>query len=76
MYLTTDGTQHTLRDIRDAHQAGKALLIHSHAPAGGIRTSLHIGDHIDTRNVCYSVWDQVWTTAPESLKQILKAAYC
>lgn len=73
MYLTYDGYELTAETIRVAYLAGRARLVHS----PGINTSLAVdGRDLDNRrDDALSVWDQVWTTVPDSVQSCLEAAY-
>lgn len=68
-----DGTQTTAEQVKTAFLDGLAVLVHGRAD-GGTATGLMLdGRHIDTRGECYSMWEEVWTTTPSSIKDCLKA---
>lgn len=74
-YALMDGTEVTAQQIREAYDAGKAVLVHGRRD-GGSSTALKLdGEHIDTRGQCYSVWEEVWTRTPQTLREALDAAY-
>lgn len=72
-YYVTDGIEVTEEQIRVAFEAGKAVIVYGRGE-NCTTTSLALdGQHRDTRGECYSVWDEVWTAQPQSLKQALDA---
>jgi hypothetical protein len=74
MYYLIDGTEVTAEQIRQAYNAGNAVLVHGNRD-NGTSTSLALdGVHCDTRDDCHSVWDEVWTAAPKTLNDALHAA--
>lgn len=74
-YYLQNGDEVTADQINTAFSAGKAVLIHNHRESG-IATGLMLdGKHLDTRGECYSVWDEVWTHVPDTVKDALSAAY-
>lgn len=74
MFLLNDGTDVTADEIRAAFSSGKATLVHSNGE-NRTKTGLMLdGKHYDTRGQCYSVWEEVWTTEPESLQEAFFAA--
>ena len=73
-YTLIDGTETTVDAIRAAVEAGTARLVHSNGDVKTL-TSLSLdGRDIDTRDECYSAWDEVWTTIPTGLQQALNYA--
>lgn len=74
-YYLINGDAVTADQIRAAFDAGKARLIHGRGE-GRTTTGLMLnGEDIDTRGQCYSMWDEAWTTTPETLQSALQAAY-
>jgi hypothetical protein len=73
-YFTADGTQVTREMIESGFNAGKAVLVHSHGNAGTLTSLALDGQQRDTRDQCYSVWDEVWTTTPKTLRDCLDVA--
>ena len=73
-YTLNDGATVTTTQIQSALEAGQAVLVHWHGN-GQTNTGLMLdGQHHDTRGACESVWDESWTTKPETLAQCLSAA--
>ena len=76
MYLTNDGTEVTIDQIRAAFTAGDAMLVHGHTD-GGTSTGLMLdGIDRDTRDECYSMWEEVWTSKARSVNQCCGIARC
>lgn len=74
-YYLHNGDEVTAEQIKEAVAKDKAVLVHANRESG-ICTGLMLdGEHIDTRGECYSVWDEVWSRAPDSIKDALNAAY-
>ena len=74
MYYLLNGEAVSAGQIKAAFEAGKAVLVHGRTE-GGTSTGLALdGQHFDTRDECYSVWDEAWTRQPETLAQALRAA--
>ena len=76
MYLLQDGTEVTLDRIRAAFTAGQAVLVHGNTDGGTSTALLLDGFEADTRDECYSVWEEVWTTTPKSINQCCAVARC
>lgn len=74
MYLLKDGTEVTKDQIKTAFAEGTARLVHCRADGGTSTGLLLNGEDVDTRDDCYSVWDEVWTTTPRCLWQALNVA--
>ena len=79
MYLTRDGETVTREQIVQAFEAGKTRLVHGYRDAsqGGssVSTSLRLdGKDFDTRDNCESVWEELWTRKPETLRECLEGA--
>ena len=74
MYVLNDGTEVTRDEIEAAYNAGLAMLVHGNGD-GHTTTGLMLdGEEIDTRDECYSMWDEVWTRPAPSLQAALRAA--
>jgi hypothetical protein len=73
-YFTADGTQVTREIIEAAFNSGKAVLVNSNGNGRTLTTLALDGQHRDTRGQCYSVWDEVWTDTPKTLRACLDAA--
>ena len=74
-YYTTQGDQVTAEQIKASVAAGTARIIYYRMDNGtGQSLSLNSPD-IDTRDECYSMWDEQWSIVP-TLQQALQAAYC
>lgn len=73
-YVLRDGTEVTREQIANAYAEGKARLCHGRRD-GGTSTGLMLdGIDYDTRGECFSVWDEVWTTRPQTIREALAAA--
>jgi hypothetical protein len=75
-YLLRDGTAVTIDQIREAFNTGKAVLVHNHADGHSATGLMLDGEEFDTRDECYSVWDECWTTAPKSINQCCFYSRC
>ena len=74
-YYLQDGTEVTKNDIEKAFKNGDAILIHARRLDGTTSSALMLnGVEFDTRNECYSMWEEVWTRKPKSLTEALRAA--
>ena len=61
--------------IKAAFTSGQAVLVHGWRIDGQISAGLRIGGpQVDSRGECYSAWEETWTVAPKSLRQVLDAA--
>jgi hypothetical protein len=76
MYILRDGTEVTADQIKQAFANGKAVLVHGRAENHTSTDLMLNGEHFDNRGQCYSMWEETWTAAPQSLQQCLQAAYC
>lgn len=75
MYYLQDGTITSAEEIKAAFAVGRAVLVHGRAE-DGMSTALTLdGQHFDTRDHCYSMWDEAWTTRPKTVQTALQAAY-
>ena len=79
MYLTRDGETVTREQIQRAFEAGMARLVHGYhdASQGGssVSTSLRLdGKDFDTRGECASVWEELWTRKPQTLRECIAGA--
>lgn len=73
MYYLIDGTEVSASQIKAAFEAGEAAIVYGRGE-NCTTTSLALDwQHRDTRGECHSVWDEVWTARPQSLKQALDA---
>ena len=75
MYILHDGQEITADQIKAAFDEGDAVLVHSHGDGKNLTGLMLDGQHRDTRDTCYSMWEEVWTTKPETLQAALGAAY-
>lgn len=74
MLILQDGSEVTHAQIARAFYEGKARLVHGRGE-GCTKTGLMLdGIDRDTRGECYSMWEEVWTSKPESLSAALRAA--
>lgn len=74
-YTLNDGAPVTLEQIKEACEAGDAVLVHYHRPDGWTGTGLMLdGKHFDTRGECFSMWEEQWTRNPTTLTEALEAA--
>lgn len=76
MYLLRDGTEVTIDQIRTAFESKQAVLVHNNADNHTATSLMLNGKDLDTRGECYSVWEELWTTAPKSINQCCSAARC
>lgn len=74
-YVLNDGVKVTAQQIKEAYEAGKAVLVHARRDGGSSTGLMLNGEHFDTRGRCYSVWDEAWTREPPTLRAALDAAY-
>ena len=74
MYILRDGQEVAKGQIEQAFAAGNAVLIHGHGDGKTVTGLMLDGRGIDTRNECHSMWDEVWTTNPRTLRDCLLAA--
>ena len=73
VYYLHDGSEVTIEEVKQAHANGMTRLMHSHGD-GQTETALSIaGQDIDTRGECYSMWEEVWTTVPETIEDCVEA---
>ncbi len=69
-YMLWNGTEVTKTDITRAIADGKARIIHSYNADGKVVKSLALnGMDIDTRGLCYSIYDEVWTRKPNFFEE-------
>lgn len=76
MYILKDGTEVSADQIKNAFANSNAVIIHGRADNRTSTSLMLDGKHFDTRDTCYSVWDEAWTCAPGNLHNALQAAYC
>ena len=70
-YVLKDGTPTSYEQIKAAFEQGRAVLVHGRAE-NHTQTGLMIGiEPHDTRGQCQSMWDESWTTAPDSLRNAI-----
>lgn len=75
MYILKNGEEVSAEQIKSAVAEKRAVLVHSRA-IGHTETGLMLdGVEHSTRNECYSVWDEIWTTKPNDISEALRAAY-
>lgn len=79
MYILSNGQTVTRKQIKTAFSVGNARLIHGYRDAsqGGssVSTSLMLdGIDFDNKDKCESVWEQLWSRKPETLRECLIAA--
>lgn len=73
-YYDYNGNEISIDEIKVSFSLGLATLIHANGD-NTVITSLSLDYiNIDTRNTMYSVWDEVWTEAPQSIDDCLDAA--
>lgn len=81
MFLLNDGSAVKAEEIKKAFEDGKVRLVHAHNYASkglgdSIKTSVTLdGVDRDTRGQCYSAWEEVWTTVPETILEALEIAW-
>lgn len=74
-YTLFDGSPATLEQIKEAFEAGDAVLVHYYRPDGWTGTGLRLdGEYFDTRGECFSMWEEQWTSKPKTLAEALEAA--
>lgn len=73
-YILQNGDEATKEQIQAAFSAGHAVIVHNHGD-NHTKSGLMIdGKHMDTRGECYSVWDEVWTSRPQSIQECYQVA--
>ena len=75
MYILNDGMTVTEEQIKPAFDHGNAVIRHGHGDNCTSTGLLLDGKHFDTRNECHSMWEEMWTRTPSTLKEALDAAY-
>ena len=79
-----DNEKYTKEEVKKAYQDGKIVLLISRVDSWFSKEPRICKTQeeaekllkMDTRGECYSISEEVWTTRPKSLKEVLEIASC
>ena len=75
MYILKSGEEVSAKQIKVAFAEGRTVLIHGRAENHNTTGLMLDGVERDTRGLCYSMWDEVWSSKPKDISDALHAAY-